>query len=220
MSWSDSPLAARRSGRSGRRRAHPPASGSAAEMSGPGAAAGSGEPAPGVPTDAVELSGSRASAGLTESDVDNLNAVLGHEVAPNTIKNYSIQWKNFCTWALRRGVSALPANPAQVGSYLAARIEQHGHKPAMLRVAASAIAFVHRTAGLDNPCASPQVKRTLKGATGKAGRSQKQAEALATIHATGCSRGPGGAAYLRAHRPLRQEETSMSRFYASCATPC
>ena len=170
-------------------------------MSGPGAAAGSGESVPGVPTVTVEVSGSRPSAGLTESDVDNLNAVLGHEVAPNTIKNYSTQWKNFCTWALSRGVSALPAAPAQVASYLAERIEQHGHKPATLRVAASAIAFMHRTAGLDNPCASPQVKRTLKGATRKAGRSQKQAEALtaealAAIQSIACDPRPGRGGIL------------------------
>ena len=176
------PLPVRRSGRSGRsgsRRVRPAVSGSAAGVSVAGAAAGCGGPAAGVATDAVELAGSGPSAnGLTEADVGNLNAVLEHEVARNTIKNYRIQWKGFTTWASRRGVTALPADPSQVASYLAERIEQHGHRPATLRVAAAAIAFVHRTAGVDNPCASPQVKRTLQGATRKAGRSQRQAEAL------------------------------------------
>ena len=118
--------------------------------------------------------------GLTESDVGNLNAVLEHEIARNTIDNYRSQWRIFSTWALSKGVQALPAEAAQVAAYLAERIEQHGHKPATLRVAAAAIAFAHRGAGLQDPCASPEVKRTLKGATRKAGRSQQQADALTT----------------------------------------
>ena len=117
-------------------------------------------------------------AGLTESDAGNLNAILKHEVARNTIKNYRIQWKIFLSWAQGRGVPALPADAVQVAAYLAERIERHGHKPATLRVAAAAIAFVHRTAGLDDPCARPEVKRTLRGATRMVGRSQQQAEAL------------------------------------------
>ena len=116
--------------------------------------------------------------GLTESDVGNLNAVLEHEIARNTMDNYRSQWRTFSTWALGKGTQPLPAEAAQVAAYLAERIEQLGHKPATLRVAAAAIAFAHRSAGLRDPCASPEVKRTLKGATRKAGRSQKQADAL------------------------------------------
>lgn len=115
---------------------------------------------------------------LTESDVDNLNSVLEHEIARNTVSSYRIQWRIFRTWAKRKGTQALPADATQVAAYLAERSEQHGHKPATLRVAAAAIAFVHRTKGLADPCASAEVKRTLKGATRKAGRAQKQAEAL------------------------------------------
>ena len=120
----------------------------------------------------------RRAEGLTESDVDNLNSILEHEVAANTIKNYRIQWRIFSNWAQSKGVPSLPASAAQVAAYLAERVEQRGHKPATLRVAAAAIAFVHRTAGLHDPCADAEVKRTLRGATRKAGRSQKQAEAL------------------------------------------
>ena len=120
----------------------------------------------------------RRSSGLTESDLGNLNAILEHEVADNTIQTYGFQWGVFTAWAAAKGVRALPADVAQVAAYLAERVEQSGHKPATLRVAAAAIGFVHRGAGLDDPCAGPEVKRTLKGATRKAGRSQKQADAL------------------------------------------
>ena len=148
----------------------------------------------------VEASGSLRRAGdLSENDMGNLNAVLDHEIARNTMKNYRVQWSNFITWAVGRGNRALPADPEQVAAYLAERIEEHGHKPATLRAAAAAIAFVHRTAGQDDPCASPEVKRTLRSATRKAGRSQKQADALTAevltaIRSTACKprRGRGG----------------------------
>ena len=133
---------------------------------------------------------------LSESDVSNLKAIFDHEIASSTLNNYRIQWGNFLAWALGKGVQPLPAQPAQVAAYLAERIQEHGHKPATLRVAASAIAFAHKTAGADDPCASPEVKRTLRCATRKAGREQKQAEALteealAAIESTACEPRPG-----------------------------
>ena len=159
----------------------------------------------------AEPSGSsRRADDLTESDLDNLNAVLDHEIARNTMKNYRVQWNSFIMWAVGKGIRALPADPTQVAAYLAERIEEHGHKPATLRAAAAAIAFVHRTAGQDDPCASAEVKRTLRSATRKAGRSQKQAEALTAealdaIQPTACKprRGRGGR--------LESQETARCR---------
>ena len=128
---------------------------------------------------------------LTASDVANLSAVFDHEIARNTMTNYRAQWNNFVVWATAKGIRTLPSDPAQVAAYLAERIEELGHRPATLRVAASAIAFVHRNAGLEDPCASLEVKKTLRCATRKAGRHQKQAEALtaeamAAIESTAC----------------------------------
>ena len=116
--------------------------------------------------------------GLTETDLANLSAVLDHEVSRNTVTNYRAQWRSFMAWAQAKGIRGLPAEPKQVAAYLAERMGEHGHRPATLRTAASAIAFVHKAAGMDDPCASPEVKRTLRSATRRAGRSQKQAEAL------------------------------------------
>ena len=136
---------------------------------------------------------------LTEADRGNLNAVLDHEIAPNTMKNYRVQWSKFIMWAVGKGIRALPADPAQVAAYLAERMEEQGHKPATLRAVAAAIAFVHKAAGVDDPCASPEVKRTLRSAIRKGGRGQKQAEALTAealtaIRSTACNprRGRGG----------------------------
>ena len=133
--------------------------------------------------------------------------------------NYRVQWRNFRHWALGRGIQSLPADPAEVAAYLAERMEIRGHKPATLRVAASAIAFVHKTVGVDDPCSSPAVKRTLRSATRKAGTSQKQAaaltaEALAVIQVTAHTprRGRGGR--------FESPETAQSRGNLDLALIC
>ena len=115
---------------------------------------------------------------FTASDVGHLNAVLEHEIAENTMTNYGVQWRSFLCWAREKGVHALPAEPEVVAAYLSERIQEHRHKPATLRSAACAIAFVHKSAGAGDPCASQEVKRMLKAATRKEGRCQKQAAAL------------------------------------------
>ena len=114
----------------------------------------------------------------TASDVGHLNVVLEHEIAENTLTNYGVQWRSFLGWAQDKGVHALPAEPEVVAAYLSERIQEHRHKPATLRSAACAIAFVHKSAGAGDPCASQEVKRMLKAATRKEGRCQKQAAAL------------------------------------------
>ena len=128
---------------------------------------------------------------LTESEAQNLNGLFRHEVTPNTIRSYRSQWRSFVTWATARSIPAVPAAPEHVAAYLAERFEQRGHKPATLRVAAAAIAYVHSRCGLGNPCSHPDVKRTLRGATRVAGKAQKQAKGLTAdahdaIAATAC----------------------------------
>ena len=128
---------------------------------------------------------------LAESDAQNLSGLLSHEVTHNTIRSYRSQWRSFVTWATARRIPAVPAKPEHVAAYLAERFEQRGHKPATLRVAAAAIAYVHNNCGLENPCSHPDVKRTLRGATRVAGKAQKQAkgltaDALDAIAATAC----------------------------------
>ena len=128
---------------------------------------------------------------LTDPDGQSLDWLCSHEVSPNTIRSYRSQWRNFVIWATARGIPALPAEPEHVATYLAGRFELLGHRPATLRVAAAAIAYVHNSCGLENPCSHPDVKRTLRGATRVAGKAQKQAkgltaEALDAIAATAC----------------------------------
>jgi len=152
----------------------------------------------------------RVDSALEAGDLENLQAVLEHEFAANTVRNYRCQWNRFRKWAQARRVSPLPADPRQVAAYLAERIERHQHKLATVRVAASAIAFVHRTAGVPDPCTAEEVKRTLRAAGRKLGHAQRQARPLTEaafdqIRLTVCQprRGRGG----RRERP----ETALAR---------
>lgn len=149
-------------------------------------------------------------AGIAPGEPGAMQRLQAHEFSQNTLKNYRAQWRRFCDWAQARGVRPLPADPEQIGAYLAERIERQGHKPATIRAAAAAIAFVHRAADRPNPCQSEAVRRTLRGAGRKLGRAQQQArplteEALARIrlHAQRPRRSRGG----RWERP----ETAMRR---------
>lgn len=152
-----------------------------------------------VESPAGSVASLRLAEGLTDSERRYVGDVLGHEVTRNTMRNYRAQWGRFTSWALDKGIPALPADPVHVAAYLAERVEGQGHKPATLRTAASAIAFMHRTAGLGNPCAEPAVRRILRSAVRKIGRVQKQADALtaeafAVIASSACNprRGRGG----------------------------
>lgn len=115
---------------------------------------------------------------LNDSDLANLNSVLGHQMAENTKRTYETQWRRFVRWAASKGVNPLPAEPTHVAVYLAERLEGEGHKPATLRAAAAAVSYAHRDANYEDPCASAEVKDALKSAARKAGRNQRQAEAL------------------------------------------
>ena len=97
-----------------------------------------------------------ALSGLSANDETCLSAVLDHEVSPNTIKAYRSQWQSFTAWAQTRGIAALPADPVQVAVYLAERLEKNGHRPATLRAAASAIAFVPQCLRPAEPVRQPR----------------------------------------------------------------
>ena len=97
----------------------------------PGVLILAGEQEPPVAVEVPESAGRHR--GLTEADVTNLNSVFEHEVAETTRRNYRVQWQRFAKWALDRGVTALPADPVQVATYLVERMERDGHRPATLQ---------------------------------------------------------------------------------------
>ena len=133
----------------------------------------------------------------TPSDDLRVQNAREQSISEHTRKNYRYQWNIWQGWAEYRGASSLPAHPAMVERYIAERTEL-GRKPATLRTALAAIAYVHRMADLPSPI-TQDARDTLKGLTEKAGRAQAQAPALtiegmAAVRATAClpRRGRGG----------------------------
>ena len=127
-------------------------------------------------------------AGLSDDDLENVRSLISLTISENTKTSYRAQWHRFVKWAQGKGVCPFPANPRVVAVYLSGRMMDEGHKPATLKASASAIGFVHRMAGQDDPCDSQEVRGVLSGAVREMGKEQKQAEALtaealARIHA-------------------------------------
>jgi site-specific recombinase XerD len=81
--------------------------------------------------------------------------------AENTLRGYQSDWKEFCTWSDARGLSALPAAPETVASYIAGCASHL--KPGSIQRRLNAIAEAHKALGLASPTSAGIVRNTLKG---------------------------------------------------------
>ena len=135
-----------------------------------------------------------------EPHVERIRAAAADAFAPNTRRAYRTAWAAFARWADGEGFQALPAAPAAVAAYLAARSEA-GRSLSSLHLARQAIRAAHIEAGEADPAASEGVRRVLRGLSrqraGQGGRRQAAAltaEALAAIRATAAAprTGPTG----------------------------
>lgn len=104
--------------------------------------------------------------------------------APSTQRAYRADLADFVAWCAQQGLPFLPAAPTTVASYLRDQIVGNEPKrrdpasPATVRRRVAAIARFHRDAKADNPCATPEVRDTLKKDGRERGTDQKQARAL------------------------------------------
>ena len=107
-----------------------------------------------------------------------LEEVLGASYSDNTREGYKGQWKLFKRWLAEQGYGEdLPIDVETVALYLCGRFEK-GRSAATLRLAAAAIGFYHREEGEPNPCASPMVRKVLRGLAKKIKKAPSQAQAL------------------------------------------
>lgn len=81
--------------------------------------------------------------------------------APNTIRAYFADMLEFISYCDKNDISALPASPATVASFLMQTIDQ-GIKTSTIRRKAASISAVHRLSSLDDPTKHPEVKITLR----------------------------------------------------------
>jgi site-specific recombinase XerD len=99
---------------------------------------------------------------LPDAEVQAARDFIARQVAPATLKAYRTDARLFADWCQARGVSAMPAAPETVATYLSA-IATEGAKFSTVRRRVAAIAFLHESADRETPTSSRLVKATLAG---------------------------------------------------------
>lgn len=93
--------------------------------------------------------------------IDRAEAFYRAATAQNTRKAYDVAWRCFTSWCHRNDLSALPADAATVGLYLAALADTH--KLSSLRLRLAAITVAHRNAGLTLDTKAPAIAKVMRG---------------------------------------------------------
>jgi integrase len=93
--------------------------------------------------------------------LDQVREFVRASKAENTLRGYQSDWREFCTWSDARGLSALPAAPEKVASYIAGCASHL--KPGSIQRRLNAIAEAHKALGLASPTSAGIVRNTLKG---------------------------------------------------------
>jgi integrase len=107
------------------------------------------------------------SLAMTETSV--LPAALADPVAqllqaakkPNTLRAYRSDWQAFRVWCEAHALDPLPATPATVAAYVAAR--QSDLAASTLQRHVASISTAHKTAGHTSPCETELVRTTMQG---------------------------------------------------------
>lgn len=81
--------------------------------------------------------------------------------APETLRGYAVDWRDWARWADANGVSALPADAGDVAVYVA--YSARSKAPATLHRRLAAIAAAHRAGGHADPTKDGRVKAVLRG---------------------------------------------------------
>lgn len=98
--------------------------------------------------------------------------------APETLRAYASDMKNFEAWCARHSMTALPATPEVVGAYLAAAGE--GYAMQTLRRRVAAIARASGVAGYPLDTKHPAIRETLRGIGRTHGSRGRRSAALTT----------------------------------------
>ena len=126
--------------------------------------------------------------GLTIADRRRIQEALDQAASASTRRVYGSAWRGFEAWCDGRGAPCLPTSAELVAAYLT-ELADAELTVATIRLHRAALGAVHRAAGLEDPTASPGVKRVMAGIARARGRAQRQAKpltepALAAVRAT------------------------------------
>jgi site-specific recombinase XerD len=112
---------------------------------------------------AQEHAGGAAAHDVARSTLamEQVSALVRASKAPNTLRGYQADWRNFCAWCEARGVCPLPATPGTVAAYIADCATRL--KPGSIQRRLNAIAEAHKTSSLEVPTHDGLVRNTMKG---------------------------------------------------------
>ena len=99
---------------------------------------------------------------LPEAEVGAAREFIANQVAPATLRAYRTDARMFSEWCEARGVSALPASPETIATYLSA-LATEGAKFSTIARRCAAIKFLHETADRESPTTARLVRSTLAG---------------------------------------------------------
>lgn len=97
--------------------------------------------------------------------------------APNTLRGYASDWREFQGWCARRGLVALPCAPSTLSGYLT-ELADAGAKVGTMNRRRSAIRLAHTVARHPDPCTHPRVEAIWDGIRRKHGRAPDQSAPL------------------------------------------
>ncbi len=105
--------------------------------------------------------------------VDSVRKYAQASRAPNTLRGYRSDWRDFEHWCLRHRLEALPAAPATVAAYISASADLGRLKAGSIQRRVSAIAAMHTVSGYDSPTLSAEARLTLAGVRRTLGTAQQ-----------------------------------------------
>jgi site-specific recombinase XerD len=97
--------------------------------------------------------------------------------APSTIRAYRSNFEFFIKYCEERELAALPCKPMTLANYIA-HLTNGNLKSSSIRLAAVAVAAIHRFNRMNDPSKDPDVILELRRMFRKLGRHQKQAAAI------------------------------------------
>ena len=109
------------------------------------------------------------------SDEEELYA--GAARAANTLRGYRSDWREWCGWCQREGLTALPASPAGISRYLTF-LAGHGARVGTMSRRLSAIRFAHQIQNLPDPTEHARVLVVWEGIRRTHGAPPEQAAPL------------------------------------------
>ena len=122
------------------------------------------------------------SKGALSAPLEPLESARGYAQearSERTRKRYRDAWAIFTGWCVDQGLKPLPAEPATVGAFMAARADS-GRRVLTIELELTAISEAHKAAGLSSPRTHAAVVATRKGIRRRLGMAPAQKAALST----------------------------------------